>query len=567
MAPSGQTTFDRYGLYCASMHTDEFGNHYSDLLDGSYDCVDRIVLNGFFVLGYTPGGFRTWWRRLHHDSDDQLDNAHLMRMAGRFGRRVRGYAQSQAIPVIDCRTGERKHEIAEEYLSKNPSVRGLFLILISRAIAPVWEVRRSRQGVIQNLESRKAYVNHYSFHIMDPDWGHITIKMAGHPPFGAQIILNGHEYVASQSRKSAIPFTKEGNCFTIIPKPADLAKVAETLSESPAIGRLRQVCERWIYSACLCFALDTDEQKRSQFSYQYSVYQVEYSRNFLFHNGGKLEQVFQGWIDRTRSRLDLKRLKTIFGAKGRPHQTRKGNPPRLEATVERPRYDLTIFKLHFDQLTLKAYSKGERVLRFEAVVHNTRQLRLGRLLERFTAIVLRLQQILEQFLNNLHAMDQTFISDDMLDQLPAPAQLGKTRVGGIDLNKPRTRAVLAAALSLACCPGGFTSRQFADTVQSMRNPTLENYDARRAAYDLKKLRAKSLLGKVGDSHRYFISPEAIRSIAALVTLREKLLRPLLAGIGKPRQGRKPKNWSPLDQRYEVLRQDMFLLFDHLRIAA
>ena len=311
--------------------------------------------------------------------------------------------------------------------------------------------------------------------------------MAGHPPFGTQIILNGHEYVASQSQKAAIPFTKEGNCFTIIPKPADLAKVADTLSESPAIGRLRQVCERWIYSACLCFALDVDEQKRSQFSYQYSVYQVEYSRNFLFHNGGKLDQVFQGWIDRTRSRLDLKRLKTIFGAKGRPHQIRKGKPPRLEATVERPRYDLTIFKLHFDKLTLKAYSKGERVLRFEAVVHNTQQLRLGRLLERFTAIVLRLEQILDQFLDNLYAMDETFISDDMLDQLPNPAQLGKTRVGGIDLNKPRTRAVLAAALSLACSPGGFTSKQFAATIKAMRNPVLENYDARRAAYDLKKL--------------------------------------------------------------------------------
>ena len=30
--------------------------------------------------------------------------------------------------------------------------------------------------------------SHYSFHIMDPDWGHMTIKMAGHPPFGAQIL-------------------------------------------------------------------------------------------------------------------------------------------------------------------------------------------------------------------------------------------------------------------------------------------------------------------------------------------------------------------------------------------
>ena len=548
------------------MHTDEFGNHYSNLLNGSYDCVDRIVLNGYFTLGHNPGGVRTWWRRLHHDSDDQLDNAHLMRMAGRFGRRIRGYAQSHGIPVIGCRTGERKHEIAAEYLAKNPSVRGLFMVLISKAVVPVWDVRRSRQGVIMNLERRKAYINHYSFHIVDPDWGHITIKMAGHPPFGAQIILNGHEYVACQSRKAAIPFTKEGNCFTIIPKPADLAKVADTLSESPAIGRLRQVCERWIYSACLCFALDTDEQKRSQFSYQYSVYQVEYSRNFLFHSGGWLEQVFQGWIDRTRSRLDLKRLKTIFGAKKRHFQTRKGTPIRIEAAVERPRYDLTIFKLHFDKLTLKAYSKGESVLRFEAVVHNTQQLRLGRSLERFTAIVLRLEQILDQFLNNLHAMDETFISDDMLDQLPSPAQLGKTRVGGIDLNKPRTRGLLAAVQSLACCPGGFTSKQLATTVKEMRNPALENYDVRRAAYDLKKLRAKSLLEKVADSHRYFVSPEALRSIGALVTIREKLLRPILAGVNKPSQPRQLRHRTPIDAHYETLRQNMLHLFEHLRVA-
>ena len=31
---------------------------------------------------------------------------------------------------------------------------------------------------------------------MDRAWGHLVIKMAGHAPFGAQVILNGHEYVA-----------------------------------------------------------------------------------------------------------------------------------------------------------------------------------------------------------------------------------------------------------------------------------------------------------------------------------------------------------------------------------
>ena len=70
---------------------DGFSARYGDLLYGSYDCVDRIVLNAYHTLCYQPGGFRTWWRRLHGD-DAQLDNAHLMRMAGRFARRVRASA-------------------------------------------------------------------------------------------------------------------------------------------------------------------------------------------------------------------------------------------------------------------------------------------------------------------------------------------------------------------------------------------------------------------------------------------------------------------------------------------
>jgi len=70
----------------------------------------------------------------------------------------------------------------------------VFLILVARAAATVWEVKRSASGVIANLEKKTAFVNHYSFHIIDPEWGHLTIKMSGHPPFGAQVILNGHEW-------------------------------------------------------------------------------------------------------------------------------------------------------------------------------------------------------------------------------------------------------------------------------------------------------------------------------------------------------------------------------------
>ena len=40
------------------------------------------------------------------------------------------------------------------------------------------------------------------------------------------------------------------------------------------------------------FGLDFAEQERSHFRYDYSVYQIKYSRNLLFKVGGQMEQVF-----------------------------------------------------------------------------------------------------------------------------------------------------------------------------------------------------------------------------------------------------------------------------------
>jgi hypothetical protein len=544
---------------------DGFSQRYGDLLYGSYDCVDRIVLNAYHTLGYQPGGFRTWWRRLHGD-DDQLDNAHLMRMAGRFARRVRASAGAHGIPVIDCKRGERKHQIAEEYLAEHTVERGVFLILVSRAIAPVWEATRSTGGVLCNLTKKRAFVNHYSFHIMDPEWGHMTIKMSGHPPFGAQIILNGHGYVAATAHASGIGYVKEGNCFTRIADPAALAQIADTLSQPATIGRLTQVCDRWIYTACLCFGLDIDEQQRSGFSYGYSVYQAEYSRNLMFTIGAQMDQVFDRVVDRTRSRLDVPILRTLFGTKQRPG--RNGTPDlslRLAAVIETPQYDLTLFKVHFGNLTLKAYTKGEHVLRFEAIVHNTRALRCGRVLDNFPTIIGKLASMVDRFTTTLDCVDHTFIADDLLDRLPTPAQIGTSRVGGIDLNRPRIRDALSAVLALSATSGGFTVAEFTTKVHTLTGHT--SYTIRQAAYDLRKLRGKDLITKPGRTRRYHITPHTAGTIAALLTLREQVIGPILAGVRSPRMGRKPITWTSVDRDYEKIRIDMQTLFGHLGIRA
>src|ERR1039458_3849161 len=153
-----------------------------------------------------------------------------MRMAGRFSRRVRAWAKANDVPVVDCKAGERKHLIAEEYLAEHAVGPGVVMVLVARAPATIWEVTRSARGVIVNLEKKRAFVNHYSFHIVDPVFGHMTIKMSGHPSFPAQVISNGHEYVACQTDATGIVSGKEGNCFTRVPDPAGLAGIADTLS-------------------------------------------------------------------------------------------------------------------------------------------------------------------------------------------------------------------------------------------------------------------------------------------------------------------------------------------------
>lgn len=545
---------------------DDFSAYHNELLDGRYDCVDRIVLNGYFPLGQQGGGFRTWWRALS-GSDETLDQDHLQRLAGRFSRRVHAWAKKQDIPLIHCAPGQRKHELAAPYLPRDPDQSGLFLILVAKAPALVWEVQHSKNGV-PHLQRKTPwpYVNHYHFHLIDPDWGHITIKMSGHPPFGIQVMLNGHEWVERQARRQTISASKEGNCFVGGSFQA-LDRLADTLCDAHAIGRLTAVCERWAYSSCLCFALDLDEQRRSRFYYRYSAFQIEYSRNLLFTCGSTLDAVFQGLIDRTRRHLDVPKLRTIFGYKDRPHRRQGKKPPPMARILDQSAYDLTVFKVHFGPLTLKLYDKGARVLRVEAIAHNIKGLRCGKSVEKLPIMLASLQRMVIDFLNVVQAAHISFLPDGILDDLIEPTQRGKRRLAGVDLQTTRLRAVAEALLALAPKSGGFTLAELAERVHHILPDKQLHYTARHASYDLAKLRGKALVERVERSRRYRLRPYGVRILAGMLVLRERVLKPVLAGLGKPRVGRPPKHVHPIDQHYQALQHELRRTFQTLGLAA
>lgn len=188
-------------------------------------------------------------------------------------------------------------------------------------------------------------------------------------------------------------------------------------------------------------------------------------------------------------------------------------------------------------------------------------------MEKFPQIVSQARGILSRFMDALGCIDQCFIADDLLGQLPAPSQVGKTKVGGIDFNNPRMRWVAEAILALSASPGGFTASRLASQVRALSLPNETQYGPRRAAYDLKKLRGKQIIGRVGKTRRYEPVPQGLQAITALVVLRHKVIKPLLAAAQQLRPSRQAQNPQPLDKHYEVLRVAMQGVFHELGIAA
>ena len=539
-------------------HKDKLSQHYDEILEGTYDCSDRIVLNGHFRMGCNAGGFRTWYRALK-GSDEGLNNNTLMRMAGKISRRLQAFCKSENIPLIYCKPGERKHEAAEELIPKAENFTGIFAVFVGRAPGPVWDVKEYGGGKIRlQKKEPRPFINHYYFNIIDKEWGHIIIRMSGHAPFSTQIILNGHEWVERNTNSRKISFTKEGNCFTQFSSGEALSKIADTLSIKK--GLLESVCNRWIYS-CLWFALNKEEQERSGFTYSYSIYQMEYSRNLLFKRGMQLDEMYENLITLTRPRFDIKQLVTIVGLLKRPHYCKRKRP---EIRIEKPEYGLTVFKIHFGNLTLKLYDKGERVLRAEIVVHNAKGLKCKRGLDNFHEIINKLNTIMNNFMDNLHFSHVSFLNDGALERLCSPSQKGKKRLAGIDINKKRNIAAMQSVLALAIKPEGY---KLSDVVSEMKLRMSKSYSARNAGYELRKLRGKGLVEKIAGTTRYRTTKKGIETIIAIMALTQKTIPAVLSSLNKEMLAEDPAQMSTMDQNLVSVWKGIKAIMQQYGIAA
>ena len=168
------------------------------------------------------------------------------------------------------------------------------------------------------------------------------------------------------------------------------------------------------------------------------------------------------------------------------------------------------------------------------IVHSLRdQQRWHRSLPALPEVAGHLRDILERFLAVVRCVDAATLDDGTLESLPLPSQVGRSRVSGIDVNRPRMVAVLKAVVALSSRTGGLTSGELAAKVRELTGQSEAEYGPRQASYDLKKLRGKALVERVLKSRRYAATESGLRTMAAVGIVREQVLKPILARACKP----------------------------------
>lgn len=120
---------------------------------------------------------------------------------------------------------------------------------------------------------------------------------------------------------------------------------------------------------------------------------------------------------------------------------------------------------------------------------------------------------------------------------------------------------------MSACSDDFTACELAARVCSLGTQTPAQYGPTRAAYDLKKFRGQQIVERIGQTRRYQANPTGLKAITALIVLRDKAIKPLLAAAQGLRPSRGARNPTPLDAHYDTVRSTMRGVFHELGIAA
>lgn len=467
----------------------------SDRVSLEVECIDRMYLNVYVPKLQFVNGVVSFLRR--HRGHQFASSVLLEPISREFVSGIHALAEREGVPLISFKKGQRKDDLAQEYLSKFQGDEGI--LFIGRAQERVATFRTEKR---RNPESGATYpwivrassvVNQFYVYAVDADFGPFFIKFSGYFPYNAKLCINGNEWAKRQATKAGIPFEPLDNGFSTCEQPRRLQRICDRLGAK----QIDRLLRKWLRRLPHPF---TPADRMAGYRYDISVLQAEFSLTQMLDrpNTGRIffEEVIRENIDIGRP----DRVSAIFDR--RIHRTGPNRTPGRFRTRVFTRGVTPSLHVEYKSTRIKQYHKEGRALRTETTINDSYDFGIGRRLCNLP----KLREV--GFSANRRLLDvqrlshDPSIGDQVFNSIAQPTVIDEQRVPALRFGDPRVHALLAAISVFNLQPRGFRNRDLRTHMASLLGLAPDDFSPGRMTYDLRRLRLHGLIERIPRTHRY-----------------------------------------------------------------
>jgi hypothetical protein len=172
------------------------------------ECIDRMYLNVYQPRLQHVGGVVSF---LHAHRGHQIASSALLEpISQAFIAGLYHFAADRHIPVIDFAKGQRKDDLAHQFLAEFDRPEGVLFIGRAQEKTAVFRTEKRRNpttgATYPWIVKTTAMVNHCYVYALDADFGPFFIKFCSYFPYTAKLCVNGNEWAKRQAAKAGIGF-------------------------------------------------------------------------------------------------------------------------------------------------------------------------------------------------------------------------------------------------------------------------------------------------------------------------------------------------------------------------
>src|SRR6266700_946477 len=479
------------------------------------ECIDRMYLNVCVPqLQYATGLVSYIHRQL---GMPVASTAALAPVTEAFTKAMRAFAADWQIPWVHFTKGQRKDDVAQEFLAAFTGTEGVLFIGRAQEKVPLFRTRKRRRDDGTSypwIALETGVASQFYCYCVDDGFGPFFLKFCSYFPFNAKLCLNGNEWAKRQAAKAGIGFTPLDNAFAAVDDVPALQAICHDLGPAQIDALLR----KWLARLPHPF---TRADRAAGYRYDISILQAEFS----------LTQILARSI----------------------YRGRKNHTPGTFAT--RVVTDGVTASLHvrYKHTQIKQYHKLGKALRTETTINQAMDFGLRKRLTNLPALrqigytanrrLLAVQRLSHDPITGAEALASTcdpVIHDD------------GTRVAGLRLTDPRAQALLHILLIFRLHPGGFLNRDLRELLAEYLGRAPGTITPGQATYDLRRLREHGLIERIPRTHRYQVTPAGLRHAMCLTRIHDRVLRTGLAELSGPA----PAALRQADRAYQAAIDDL-----------